>query len=274
MKLQVKDVGISFCKSKKQVDKPLHEFEFIRVAPGEISVDIDGIACYFIKGGKEIIIWPYPGSEEYWIQDQLFKWGTVCILHQRKTMNFHASSFSLEGKGVMVLGDTGAGKSSLNAAFSLEKGVFLNDDITAITFKKGLAKIIKLEDQISLQRDSMDQLGQSSKLNALSQRYKTSISPGGEVKDLIPLNYILALKIDQGSHTEIKELSKTEKFTLLRSNISSWEMLQGMPGLEEEYMSQLLRVSNNIPLFLVKRPEKIDVNLLKQEVDKLILNYG
>lgn len=270
VKFPLNNVSIGITSSKLLVESPEHEFEFIRVAPKEISLDVDGLVCLHIKDGKEISIWPYPGADMTLIQDQLLKWGIISILHQRKILNFHASSFSFNDKGVMVCGDTGAGKSSLTAAFGLEEGVFLNDDITAITFVDRQAGIMKLEDKISLHRDSIDQLKQGKKVITLPDGYKHTLKPGGEAKAFTPLNYILAISIEKRSKIKTEEIKGTEKFALLRGNICSWEMLKGMPGLEEEYLRQLIAISSSIPLFLVRRPEKIEVNALKKAVQSII----
>ena len=89
---------------------PLFEDGLFRVKQNECSIDIEGVAFYYVSGGKSICITPYAGAEESIIEHFLHKWGVVIILHQRKILNFHASAFSLHDRGIMICGDSGAGK--------------------------------------------------------------------------------------------------------------------------------------------------------------------
>jgi len=254
----LKDVNISFTKVKPAIYNPLFTNDFMQVSSSEILIDIGNVASYYIVDGNSIQIYPYSGSNEFDIQDQLEKWGVISILHQRKILNFHASSFSLEGTGTMICGDTSAGKSSVTAAFSFGRGKFLNDDITAIHFRDNKAMIEKLGHGISLLPEAVQQLGLNSN-EKVPDGYKQNLTPSNDANEFTPLGYIIHLSIINSDRPVINEIHGPEKFRLLRSNICNWEMLAGMPGLEAEYMKQLLAICDATPVYSLERPKTISV---------------
>ncbi len=78
--------------------------------------------------GKEVKFSVEPSADPEWVQLYLSGQVLVALLHQRKIINFHASSFIHDGWGVMILGETGAGKSSLTVSFAIAGAGFLSDD--------------------------------------------------------------------------------------------------------------------------------------------------
>ena len=58
---------------------------------------------------------------------------------------------------------------------------------------------------------------------------------------------------------EFHEPAPAEKFSLLRSEICSWEMLAGMPETEAEYLQQLLHIVEQVRFVRVVRPAEIEI---------------
>ncbi|MEN8226331.1 MAG: hypothetical protein ABFS05_13325 [Bacteroidota bacterium] len=268
----IENVQIRLSDKKLLVEDPLYQEDYIRVSPEEISIDIEGVACFHMSRGEQISITPYPRAGKEDIRAQLEKWGVMSILHQRQILNFHASSFSLDNDGIMICGDTGAGKSSLTAAFSFGKGNFLNDDITAIHFSKKQAMIVKYEKNISIFPETLRQLQTESndQFTDMSGDHKYSIETSGKAKKHTPLKHIFHLQVQDVGQPVFKELTGHEKFSLLRGNICSWEMLQGMPGLEAIYLKQLLAICETTPITSIQRPKEIAI----KELAKTIKGFG
>jgi len=66
---------------------------------------------------------------------------------------------------------------------------------------------------------------------------------------------------------EFCEPSPAEKFSLLRSEVCSWEMLAGMPETEEEYLHQLLEIVKLVKVFRVVRPDKIEISAFHSAIE-------
>ena len=99
-----------------------------------------------------------PGADPDWVQLYLNGQVLVALLHQRKIISFHASSFIHDGRGVMILGETGAGKSSLTVSFALAGAGFLSDDLTPVIFKGSKPYIWPLYRDIKLRENTVAQL--------------------------------------------------------------------------------------------------------------------
>ena len=76
------------------------------------------------------------------------------------------------------------------------------------------------------------------------------------------------LKIETGDVTEpvFRNLSPAERFSLLRSEICSWEILAGMPLTEQEYLHQLLEIVQQVKFVRVVRPSDIKISDLHKAV--------
>ena len=57
-----------------------------------------------------------------------------------------------------------------------------------------------------------------------------------------------------------------EKFSLLRSEICSWEILAGMPETEAEYLHQLLKIVQEVNFVRVVRPADIEIQRLHNAI--------
>ena len=80
-----------------------------------------GWATFTCSDGLEVEFTVFPGADPEWVQLYLNGQVLVALLHQRKIINFHASSFIYDGRGIMILGETGAGKSITDVVFRAQR---------------------------------------------------------------------------------------------------------------------------------------------------------
>lgn len=255
---------------KRKVESPLFDDGLFCVNQKEISVDVKGVAQYYTSNGDSIHITPYNGVDDSAVEHFLNSWGLVSILHQRNMINFHASSIMLNGKGIMICGDSGAGKSSLTAAFSLNGAEFVSDDITVVILKKGKPVINKISNQIALKKEAISQLSLENKIPLKTIPFnnkKTYHFPEPNEKE-IPLTHVIWLNTFDKAEAglEFSEINGMDKFTMLRGEICGWEMLKGMPGTETLYLKQLIDISRNIRITKIVRPKTYHLSQLKKEV--------
>ena len=93
---------------------------------------------------------------------RLFLLGTSfgALLMQRGILPLHGSAMVVNGRGVVFTGMSGAGKSSLLAAFRKKGYPFLTDDVVAVTVDTaGTAWIHPSYPQQKLWRDSTKAVG-------------------------------------------------------------------------------------------------------------------
>ena len=140
------------------VKNPVFTCENFQVNQQEFGLNIEGVGRFYARDGKEVEFAPTPGADPDWVDIYLNGQVLVALLHQRRIINFHASSFIHDGRGVMILGETGAGKSSLTVSFALAGAGFLSDDLTPVIFKRSKPYIWPLYRDIKLRENTVAQL--------------------------------------------------------------------------------------------------------------------
>ena len=261
----LKDVEIKVAKEQRFVDSPIISEYWIQVNQHEFSLTIDDIGHFYASNGNYIQISPADKVNQESIE--LYLNGSVygAILHQRKVLPLHGSCFVYEGKGIMICGESGAGKSSLTASFSINGGKFLTDDVTPLLFQNGMPFILPLSDRIKLWEDSLKQLNLSTdKLTHIWEEYQKFYLPFKTETNLpFPLHLIFIVEKHDLPEVKFQELKGIERFTALRNEIYRWEYLGGMPETETHYLSQLVNLSANVLVIKVLRPEEIEIELLR-----------
>ena len=202
-----------------------------------------------------------PEADPEWVQLYLNGQVLVALLHQRKIINFHASSFLHEGHGVMILGETGAGKTSLAVAFVMMGEGFLTDDMTPVVFTGAVPQIWSFSRKIKLRADSIVQLNISDErlTEAEAGTGKKYLHLGKGTEEYSVLDTILKIETGDVSKPVFQELLPAEKFAVLRSEICSWEILAGMPETEKSYLEKLVRIVEQVEIVRVIRPEDIRI---------------
>jgi len=268
----LKDVTIKVTKQKKSVDFPLYSDDWNQITQNEFALDVEGVARYYACNGNYIEVYPYEGFNQQTLE--LYMNGSVygAILHQRKIIPLHGSCFIYGGKGIMVCGESGVGKSSLTAAFCLGGSEFLTDDVTPIIINNSKPYILTLSDRIKLWNDSLEQLNLSTdgllKIDFENEKFYLPVE--SEKPDFFLLEKIFVLEIHDKTAVEFQQIKGAEKVTIIRNQIYRMEYLQGMPENESIFFEYLVNISNHVTITLVKRPAKIPIQQLMVLLKKYI----
>ncbi len=268
----VKDVLLKETETVPAVNSPVASGDMWQASGTEFSLQAFGVGDFYVRDGREIRYSPLPGADPGWVQLYLNGQVLVALLHQRKIINFHASSFIHEGRGVMALGDTGAGKSSLTVSLVLSGAGFLSDDLTPLIFREGVPYILPLNRRVKIREGTAVQLniGPDSLAEAetgTGKKYLNLSQP--EVADHA-LHTILRIETGDVREPMFYEPSRADKFSLLRSEICSWEYLTGMPETEREYLRQLVRILEQVHFIRVVRPVEIAIVVLHDAVSRYL----
>jgi len=264
----LKDVNICKVDSLCDVANPIYSDTIMKVNQQEFSIDVEGVGSFFAKNGNYIEFCPTKDADPEWINLSLNSQMLVALLHQRKIINFHASSFIFNDTGIMLLGETGAGKSSITASFVLNGAGFLSDDLTAVTFKSDVPLIWPVYRKIRLHKETIQQLSTDFDLiteeESITGKYWLKVKEARV--DHTPLHIIFKLEIHEGSDIKFAELKPDENFALLRSEICSWEMLKGMPDTEAAYLQQLIDIVHHVKIVKVVRPRVVDISEMHEAI--------
>ncbi|MBI9014126.1 MAG: hypothetical protein JEZ08_17960 [Clostridiales bacterium] len=107
------DVFIEIGKVPLEIEDCIIDNPYIKASKTKCIEYVKNIANYYSEDGNRIIIEPALGADETWVSLFLEGRGLTAILNQRNLLTLHGSGVMIENKGVLILGDSGAGKSSL-----------------------------------------------------------------------------------------------------------------------------------------------------------------
>ncbi|MDX2360021.1 MAG: hypothetical protein QNK23_04380 [Crocinitomicaceae bacterium] len=267
------DVIIDVVEKIEPIDCPIYEDAFVHLTPNSFQINIPQVATISAQNGTEIQIQIHGEPQQEIIE--LYLNGSVlgAILHQRGILPMHASSFIYSGKTILLCGNSGAGKSTTTAAFCLQGGEFLTDDITPLIFQDGVPRISPISDSLKLWKDTVDELEiPSQKLREIQpERNKFYYSLESKHTSPIAPDVIIHLISSDIEIIEVRELSGTEKFESLLNQVYRNEYLDGMKEVKAEYLHPLIQLSNEVPVFEIKRPRKIDPSELIKKISDTIL---
>jgi hypothetical protein len=274
LRFPLSDVKVELSSEKKMVKNPLYDDGFFRLNQHEFSMHVEGVGWFFASGGNYVSVVPYPQVSESSLEVYLNGSTYGAILHQRKIMPMHGSCFNYGGLGIMLCGESGAGKSSLTAAFSQKGSHFLTDDVSPMVFPKGSPCILPLSDRIKLWDDSLNQLHlEKGDLAQIWEDYQKFYLPmDASFKEAYPLNLIFIIDKHEKPAVKFKALDGIDCFTALRNEIYRWEYLQGMPESEAQYLKKLLTISAQVQVVQVTRPISIEIDAMRCRLVEFIRN--
>ncbi|MCK9625817.1 MAG: hypothetical protein M0R23_05055 [Bacteroidales bacterium] len=253
---------------------PILSRPHLEIGEREFYIDIRNTAKYFVEDGSKITVQLYENTDDDSVM--LFLNGSVlgAVLHQKKMLSFHGSAFCMNGKGILVCGSSGSGKSSVTAAFCQQEGAtFISDDITPITIEDSTVKLVPLKTKLKLWEDSLQ------KLNIVRSKDIRRIRPTLE-KYTIPypnsshehqLDHLIVLGVHNQSAYQSFNIQGIEKYNILRNQIYRKSFLNGMPETEKYYFKQLLAIASNIKVTFILRPQICDIygtaKFIKEKID-------
>jgi hypothetical protein len=255
------DVLLRRVTETRRIVEPLYADSFWQINQQEFAMQIQDVGNFYSCQGREIEYAPAEGATLASVE--LYLNGSVygAILHQRNILPFHGSSFVWNGEGILLCGESGAGKSSLTAAFCLAGAEFLTDDVTPVIFKDDKPHIVPLSDRIKLWNDSLQQLNQeNNNLNAIypgKDKYYFPMQNG--FHQSYPLNRLFILEIADSDVIEMRLITGVELFTALRNEIYRWEYLSAMPGNEVQYLKKLVNITQTTRTVKILRPQNISI---------------
>lgn len=263
------------------VDRPfdvmndsVYRTRVLSIKEKELILQIDQVASYKVQNGSTISVFPYKEADRDSIQ--LFLNGSVlgAVLHQQKIIPFHGSSFTYNGKGIMICGYSGVGKSSVVASFCQNGGQFIDDDITPLYIENGKIIAMNLPTKIKLWDDTINLLQIDSKeLKKIRPSMDKFYIPSLASENLSnkQIDSILLLNVHNESNYKIERPDKITKFNILRSNIYRKIYLKGMPDTERKYFNSLLKMADMLDLVVIHRPKLSDALSTMEFIRKEVL---
>lgn len=266
------DVTIEYAVAPKDMKDKVCDAKNVKFSRSEFCLYVENVAHYYVAYGNKIVVELEKNCEE--VVANVFLLGTCfgMLLSQRKTVAIHGGTVVIKDSGVIITGDTGAGKSTLTAAFRKEGYTFLADDVSAIgEDSKENAIIYSAFPQQKLCKDALEKLGHDLSNYVLidEERKKYSIPTHNSfLRGNAKLKSIYEINVVENDEVSIIQLFGKDKLKTILKNIYRIETIN-YNGLDPVYFKKCIVLSTKINVFQINRPKnKFSVN----DQMKLIIN--
>ena len=251
---EVSDVIIEFGTPTEDVQQQLELGEVCRYESQLMWFKVPRIATYCIIQGKRILIDKELDATLLDVKQFLLGSCLGMIMLQRDMIAIHGGTIAMNGKGLIITGNRGAGKSTLTSALRLKGYPLVADDVSAM---KSLM-VQPAYPQQKVCEDMMNYLGYHStnyKHINLDQKTKYLIPTKDQFSyNPVPLKGIIELVSDEMiDHIEVEELKGSEKLMTIYNNIYRIEMKR-CAGINPTFFKQCVQLTSEIPVYRMKRP--------------------
>lgn len=231
-------------------------WRFYRTSPKHLIFSTP-VANFEVREGREMVVQPYEGVCEGDVRVFVLGSGFGVLQMQRGRLPIHGSAVEIDGRAMVIVGNSGAGKSTATAAL-VQRGVrYLTDDVAAATVDGNMAWIAPAYPQRKLCLDACRMLGvQTEGLPVVSiERQKVAIRNPAEWCDRpLPLGWIVELVPDEScAAPTVCRVTGGEGLQLLLNNLYRKAMLE-LLGISPERMRQLLAIASSARVYRVRRP--------------------
>ncbi len=212
---------------------------------------------FFVRGGKEIMIDPYPGVDDRVLRLIILGPALAILLHQRGQLPLHAAAVEIEGKAVALMGGVGVGKSALAAALYKRGHRFVADDVTAVQpdvedipmVSPGFPHLKLWPEVISALGDNPERL-LSVEPGTEKRSYKIT---GGFSRKILPLTRVYILNENPGN--EIVPVGPQRALLELIRHSYRASLVKWIGA--ERHLSLCASLTNKVPVKLLNRPPLI-----------------
>ena len=227
---------------------------------------IEGLGYYFIENGNHIVIEKDGNDTEYTIMTFLTGLAFALLFTQRGYVPLHGSVLDFKGKGCLISGASGSGKSS--TAFELLKrgATFVADDIGMVDSDK-----MTVNPGFPVQRlceDQVERLGfDKSELEYLGERknkYARRLSPEEYIYEKRPFDALFRIRRHDSDELICEEITGADKIKIVIENVFCYFFISDMK-MTPASMKQYMQIATNVRVFSITRPR--NKNTLDEIVD-------
>lgn len=235
------------------------ESEEYKIGTREFLFRVPGVGEFFVSNGKTITVHPAPRSSIDDIYTYLLGTCIGAVLYQKGDVCLHGSVVKINGQGILIAGESGAGKSTVSSLLCKKGYAFLSDDVALVRRKEGMVYVYPSYPYKKLWEDAIEAL----EINEKERNHYPVI--GDLNKHSICFDdcfYSSSLKLSQMFHLEIadvntvqiKEVSGVGKMNLLVNNTYRSFLIRYC-GLEKKYFDLCSVILDQVKMFEILRPQ-------------------
>ena len=264
----ITDVVVKLGSMPEEISTKMNEFNSESVAlihkRDALCFRIPEVGDYLVEKAS-ITVSPFMETTSQPIKTFLLGSAFGYCMVLRKKVVMHGGAVEHNGKGIIVTGESGAGKSTVTNALRERGYLFIADDVCALDEDGEKMHISMAYPQQKLCRDAAMKMGYDlSELIYINEhrdkfavRLKDGILPEGA-----DFSFLFELRLAEDGKLSYQKVEGHEKlFTIIR-NIYRGENAFDMWGMPPEYMKRCLKIASTIEVYQINRPA--DINTLEE----------
>jgi hypothetical protein len=218
---------------------------------------LDDIAIFLIEQGKKIAISPLKEYKEDIARMIVLGTCTGAILMQRKILPLHGSAIAINGKAYAIVGESGAGKSTIASTFINGGYSILTDDVIAVSFlNEGTPYVIPSYPQQKLWQETLNELGMTTcNLKSVYGRQTKYYVPliTDFFTEPLPLAGIFELVKTEQEEVELIPTTRLEQLSILYNHTYRNLIISGLRKLDWHFKVST-SILNSVNVFQLQRP--------------------
>lgn len=265
------DVSIQLGVVPKSLENPLFVGVRFQTTGNEFLLLVDKVARYHVLNGEQITIEILENAD---VDDvRLFLLGSAfgALIHQRGLLPIHGSAIEIEQSAIIFSGHSGAGKSTIAAAFYKQDFPILSDDVSVLSLSsEGIPIVHPGYPQMKLWSDSILKLGDEPSLfpNVRKQLDKHNIRVSNRFcEQPLPLKKIYIIASRNLNKLEMIPVKGVEKFSLLRNHTYRFNFIAGAQ-MRTAHFRYIDALAKHVDVIKILRPNG---KFLFDEIINLVL---
>ncbi|MCW2846715.1 MAG: HPr serine kinase protein [Marmoricola sp.] len=233
--------------------------DLVMVRPGRLWVGsavmrlhIEGVATYEVRDGRHVVVDATPAAHPDEVR--LFLLGTClgAVLQQRRMLVLHGNAVRIDDGCAVVLGRTGAGKSTVSAEFVRRGLDLLADDVVPVDH---LLRALPGFPRIKLWSDAADRLGidVSGLRRVRPEDAKYDVPVGRGPLGPLPVRWVYVLESSEEPLLRLETARGLARFDVLREHTYRSGLLQG--PARAHHLERCHTLQEQVRLVRVLRPE-------------------
>ncbi len=221
---------------------------------------IANVADYLVEE-TTITVDVFKNADKFAVTSFLFGSAFGYCLILRKHVMLHGGAVSKYGKGIIITGNSGAGKSTVSDCLLSDGYLFIADDSCPLSKRDGRFHIDLAYPQQKLCRDAALNRGYDlSKLIYINEdRDKFALRlTEGFLPEGASFDYLFELVIAEDDKLSIRHIKGHEKLMLLMRNVYRGEDGLHMWGVPPEFMKKFVEVAAQVEIYQIARPQNLD----------------
>jgi hypothetical protein len=226
-------------------------------APGQLLLQVDGVARFLIKDGRQIVIDRDPAADDDDVRVFLLGSCLGALLHQRQDLVLHGSAIEWEGSAAIFVGASGVGKSTIASAFRRRGHAALTDDLAVVRpDASGRLFVHPGFPQNKLWLDSLEKLDLSPNgLRSIRRKIeKRAVPLSTDFADrALPVRKIYLLRSQNTSEFKVTECQGPQKFQVIKNNTYRFGFLADIDEQASHFQSAF-KLASQAKVAVIQRP--------------------